>query len=310
MNGGRRRSPREGGDSGDILCCCEYINQRGERSHLVASVCDCNDLDQSCDRWISCQSVEWEELAVVMETVSDRCRVPWIRGAIKVDVTILPPLVLLPVSLWAAACHVLRVALLVSLPLLLICYYRLTQRRRGRSLLFLSLALFSLAYMYYTLVREVFLKGHMGRGHLCAITAGLVTTLTLLTRAKRDPGYLSSAPSGGSPRHQDNLLTGAKHDPGYFSSAPAEGSPRQQDNQRCKVCQLMRPARSGHCRMCGSCVLRLDHHCVWIDNCIGSGNHKSFIALLIVFIITAIYGISVTLRALCPGQNIAKMTGI
>lgn len=34
----------------ETLCCCEYVNRLGERSHVVACCCDCEDLDDACDR--------------------------------------------------------------------------------------------------------------------------------------------------------------------------------------------------------------------------------------------------------------------
>ena len=39
-------------------------------------------------------------------------------------------------------------------------------------------------------------------------------------------------------------------------------------------------ARVHHCRACGRCSLRMDHHCVWIDNCVGWHNHKFFLNLI------------------------------
>jgi hypothetical protein len=30
-----------------------------------------------------------------------------------------------------------------------------------------------------------------------------------------------------------------------------------------------------------SCILRMDHHCPWIANCVGFGNHKFFMQLLL-----------------------------
>lgn len=33
------------------LCCCEYMNRHGQRSHVAACCCDCEDLDDACDRW-------------------------------------------------------------------------------------------------------------------------------------------------------------------------------------------------------------------------------------------------------------------
>ncbi|CAK0878777.1 unnamed protein product [Prorocentrum cordatum] len=41
----------------------------------------------------------------------------------------------------------------------------------------------------------------------------------------------------------------------------------------CKKCNLPRPERAHHCVICGVCVLRMDHHCPWINNCVGFYNH-------------------------------------
>ncbi|XP_075053510.1 palmitoyltransferase ZDHHC23 [Mixophyes fleayi] len=313
MNGVRKkRTPRAGGDIDDGLCCCEYINQNGEKSHLAACLCDCEDLDEACDGWITCKSLQPEVLARVIETASDRCRVPWIRGARKLDVSILLPLFLLPVSLYLAAHHVfLTVVTLSSLPLLVIWYYRLTHRRKGKTLLFLSLALFSLGYMYYNFVHEVFLKGHIGWGHLLTITWGLLMTLLFLVKAKRDPGYLNRSTNitrvkseGKRDFGNNSWMVADKDFPRGLHGVQRENDYLLTDKNWCKVCHVVRLPRSGHCRICGSCVQRLDHHCVWINNCIGAQNHKFFILLLLVFQFTSIYGIILTLSAVCSGQNI------
>ncbi|PIO13485.1 hypothetical protein AB205_0163820, partial [Aquarana catesbeiana] len=268
MNGvKKKKTPSSGGDADDVLCCCEYINQKGEKSHLAACLCDCEDLDEACDRWITCKSLKPEVLARVIETASDRFRVPWIQGAKKVDIGILPPLVLLPVSLYLAAFHVLLgVVVLSSLPVLVIWYYQLTHRRKGKTLLFLSLVLFSLGYMYYTFVREVFLKGHIGWGHLFAITGGLFMILLFLAKAKQDPGYLNKSATRAKAGNDLNGSSRAWEGPESQRRGLYEDRLEKDlliaDKNWCKVCQVVRPARSGHCRICGRCVLRLDHHCV------------------------------------------------
>lgn len=37
----------------------------------------------------------------------------------------------------------------------------------------------------------------------------------------------------------------------------------------CEYCASYVQASSRHCRACDRCVLNFDHHCMWINNCIG-----------------------------------------
>ncbi|XP_064604755.1 palmitoyltransferase ZDHHC21-like isoform X2 [Liolophura sinensis] len=48
----------------------------------------------------------------------------------------------------------------------------------------------------------------------------------------------------------------------------------------CHVCNRPRPPQAHHCRRCQQCVLRMDHHCPWINNCVGEENHYMFILLI------------------------------
>jgi hypothetical protein len=45
----------------------------------------------------------------------------------------------------------------------------------------------------------------------------------------------------------------------------------------CEYCKKKKFVRSSHCRTCQECVLRRDHHCIWIGNCVGIGNNQYFI---------------------------------
>ncbi|CAD8166931.1 unnamed protein product [Paramecium pentaurelia] len=38
----------------------------------------------------------------------------------------------------------------------------------------------------------------------------------------------------------------------------------------CADCKLVRPRRSKHCDVCQKCVMVYDHHCPWINNCVGA----------------------------------------
>ncbi|ORY97517.1 DHHC palmitoyltransferase-domain-containing protein [Syncephalastrum racemosum] len=44
----------------------------------------------------------------------------------------------------------------------------------------------------------------------------------------------------------------------------------------CKTCDAYKPPRAHHCRICRRCVLKMDHHCPWINNCVGYNNYSHF----------------------------------
>lgn len=48
----------------------------------------------------------------------------------------------------------------------------------------------------------------------------------------------------------------------------------------CPLCNEYKPLRAHHCSICGICVLKMDHHCPWINNCVGQNNLRYFILFL------------------------------
>ncbi|XP_060910767.1 palmitoyltransferase ZDHHC23-A-like [Labrus mixtus] len=279
----------------DPMCCCECdIDPCG-------CCCDCEDLDEAFNRWLKDRPSK------------SGCQSPVLTALIdKLEISMVPALVLLPLLLRLAALHyLLGIITLTALPGLVLWYYYATHRKKRRTLFFLTLALYSLFYMYYLFITEILPRGDVSQLQLCTATLGMILTIAFLIHTKRGPGYVTASLHEAQCRGQD-ANKDATHLNGSIQSATSssgntaqlqttKGVPTAKWN-KCPVCKIMRPPRAGHCRTCGSCFQRLDHHCIWINSCVGQANHRSFLLTLCVFVLTSLYGISLVLCSLCPRQ--------
>lgn len=51
-------------------------------------------------------------------------------------------------------------------------------------------------------------------------------------------------------------------------------------NEICKKCNNIKNIRTHHCSDCKTCIIKMDHHCPWIVNCVGAKNKKSYILFI------------------------------
>ncbi|KAF5453941.1 hypothetical protein F2P56_023650 [Juglans regia] len=85
----------------------------------------------------------------------------------------------------------------------------------------------------------------------------------------------------------------------YISAYPYDGIIYSE--KECSTCKIPKPARSKHCSVCDRCVARFDHHCGWMNNCIGERNTRYFMAFLLWHFLLCIYG-TVTIGLVLAGQ--------
>ena len=93
-----------------------------------------------------------------------------------------------------------------------------------------------------------------------------------------DP-FFGSGTTGAVARRLNRHFIGIEQDPGY--AALARERIRNVTPIASPDLLATQPKRAKHCHTCNRCVHRLDHHCLWLGNCVGEGNHRLFIAYLI-----------------------------
>ncbi|GKU95458.1 hypothetical protein SLEP1_g8815 [Rubroshorea leprosula] len=61
---------------------------------------------------------------------------------------------------------------------------------------------------------------------------------------------------------------------------PVVSDTTNQEIRFCRKCSQFKPPRTHHCSVCKRCILKMDHHCVWVVNCVGALNYKYFLLFL------------------------------
>jgi len=94
------------------------------------------------------------------------------------------------------------------------------------------------------------------------------------------PGTIPET-TDGSKSPWEHVVHDAFRDFHESSQQETKETKRSGDRRYCKWCAKYKPDRCHHCRVCRTCILKMDHHCPWIYNCVGFNNHKFFFLLLV-----------------------------
>lgn len=165
-------------DDTSPLCCCEYYNIKGDRTHLLALCCECDELDNAVDQCLKGKGFPNNKCSAILEVISDRLRIPWPSGALRFDIEIALPVVVLYSSLYIASTDfVFTVLSLVYLPVFVILYYVYSLRKRKRSWFFVSWATTSIIGIYLQYMTKVSLKSSLFNN--VGLTLGFCTILWL-----------------------------------------------------------------------------------------------------------------------------------
>ncbi|GJE88445.1 DHHC zinc finger domain-containing protein [Phanerochaete sordida] len=139
--------------------------------------------------------------------------------------------------------------------------------------------------------------------HLCVSYAlTLLAFSSLITIITRDPGRPSQQKENAEA--EDMNLTQALLADDFDYSYPGRW---------CRKCWAPKPERAHHCSHCGRCVLKMDHHCMWLGyKCLGHRNYTSFLHFITCISLLSLYiacvSVSATYYAFTNPLNIDDAT--
>lgn len=292
------------------LCLCEYYNKNNERVHMLMCCCNCDAVDSLCTNILcSCCSnstVYSDNLSLYNQSIADmadRLRYPFFGGARKVNLDfILSIMIILTYTSIGSINFICSIITLVTIPFILYLRFFFLRLRKSKKPRILGikdltkqsqsfknesnvqiahfLTLNTLIYMlylfnstFYDEVKQAMTKIEKGFFNFALFTAIILHVYLHNT----DPGFIKREPN--SEETQAINYT-------------------DQNMSFCERCKIKRQEKTGHCTICKSCVHNRDHHCFWIDNCIGLYNHKFFVLYLLWLLILFAYSLSVIYKHL------------
>ena len=76
-------------------------------------------------------------------------------------------------------------------------------------------------------------------------------------------------------------------------------------NEYCPYCRVKKTNKVKHCHVCKKCIKGFDHHCNWIDNCVGENNKIRFIVFVSITLLNLVFNFCLGVTALKMDKNLA-----
>lgn len=145
-------------------------------------------------------------------------------------------------------------------------------------------------YAYFVAVVLTAMSSHITEQIVCGVIFHMVSLMLVWSYYKVVSTHPGQVPATWRLATSDvERLTGAKSEDEWKAVLASLGSQmgcevKQRSVQKavryCEKCVSIKPDRSHHCSVCEVCTLKMDHHCPWVNNCVGFHNYKFFLLFL------------------------------
>lgn len=135
-------------------------------------------------------------------------------------------------------------------------------------------------FAHYVIVKLILLPWAGFSHHIIWFSAICILSLISHTRAQfTDPGAIPET-FVPPPLPQSDLLDRSPY--------PCPAGPKI-----CRACRTIKSPQAYHCGTCKRCLIRMDHHCPWVNNCVAIHNQKYFILFLVYTAASCFYAAAV-----------------
>ena len=161
----------------------------------------------------------------------------------------------------------------------------MTYHKIFNSLMFVCLHIIFELLLYFFVLNKLYIPIYYNIFWLLIITLFILFYIT----NKSDPGFLEP---------KDNLT---------WLQMVEKG---KNINEYCPYCRIKKTSKVKHCHMCKKCIKGFDHHCNWIDNCVGENNKFVFLFFVMVTLLNLIFNLFLGISALYLGNGNSKLNNL